>query len=157
MLVILYTAGVRISELINLNIEDVLIDRKQLKINMGKGGKDRVIQLPDFTIKLLLDYFKKYNPNHFLIEGNPKTQRYSQSSIRKILDRTAIKSGIPSHVTAHSFRYAYATHHIENGTDLVTLQLQLGHKNIHTTIKYLNLCQLQNRRMNHPIEQLNIK
>jgi len=154
---LMYATGIRISELINLDVSDLLIDRAQLKVVKGKGGKDRIIAIPDIVLKLLQHYLYTYQPRHILIEGCPKSKRYSSSSIAKIIKKSAFKAGVPFSVSAHSLRYAYATHHIENGTDLVSLQQQLGHNNITTTIKYVKLCNLNHRHIHHPILKLNIK
>jgi site-specific recombinase XerD len=154
---LMYATGIRISELINLDVSHVLIDRAQLKVVKGKGGKDRIIAIPDIVLDLLLVYLDIYGPRRILIESYTKGQRYSSSSVAKIIKRAASKAGVPFSVSAHSLRYAYATHHIENGTDLVSLQQQLGHHNITTTIKYVKLCKLNHRHINHPILKLNIK
>ena len=142
---LMYATGIRISELINLDVSHVLIDRAQLKVVKGKGGKDRIVAIPDIVLHLLHCYLVTYRPRQILIEGHPKQQRYSSSSVTKIIKRTARTVGVPFSVSAHSLRYAYATHHIENGTDLVSLQQQLGHNNISTTIKYVKLCNFNHR------------
>jgi len=153
---LMYATGIRISELINLDVDHVLIDRAQLKIVKGKGGKDRIVAIPDTVLKLIQLYLDYYRPRHILIEGHPKSQRYSSSSIGKIIKRAANAADVPFTVSAHSLRYAYATHHIENGTDLVSLQQQLGHNKINTTVNYIKLCKLNRRNINHPILKLNI-
>ena len=153
---LLYTTGIRINELINLEISCVLFDRNQLKINQGKGGVDRVVDVPGITIELIRYYINEYHPKRYLIEGPLPNNKYSGSSIRKIITRASEKAGILICVYPHLLRHTYATHHIENGTDLVTLQMQLGHKDIKTTIKYINLCQLQKRNIKHPVKNLNI-
>ena len=156
-LIILYTSGIRLSELLNLRIADILIDRHQIKVCQGKGRKDRIVNVPKVTFKMIEKYIKRYNPKKYLIEGSNGVKQYSGSSVRKIMQQTTNRAGIVMKVTTHSMRYAYATHHVESGTDLVTLQYQLGHKSIQTTINYVKLCQVQNRQLNHPIELLNIE
>jgi len=153
---LMYATGIRISELINLDVSHVLFDRAQLKIVKGKGGKDRIVAIPDIVLLLLQYYMYTYKPQKILIEGRPKGYRYSSSSVAKIIKRTAATVGVPFAVSAHSLRYAYATHHIENGTDLVTLQKQLGHNRISTTIKYVKLCKSNHRHINHPILKLRL-
>ena len=154
---LLYATGIRIGELINLDVSHLLIDRAQLKVVKGKGGKDRIIAIPHIVLDLLQLYMHTYRPRRILIEGLQKGQRYSSSSVAKIIKRAASNAAVPFSVSAHSLRYAYATHHIENGTDLVSLQQQLGHHNITTTIKYVKLCKLNHRHINHPILKLNIR
>lgn len=160
-LILLYTSGLRVSEMIDLDISHILTDRAQLKVEKGKGGKGRIISLPKITIDTIDLYIQKYKPSKILIEGMSPSHmaacRYSKSSIRKIINRAALGVGIQWKVSPHSLRHAYATHHIENGTDLVTLQQQLGHTNIKTTIKYVKFCKNKQRHIRHPIEKLNIK
>ena len=154
---LMYGTGIRVSELIELQVSDVLLERGQLKVVNGKGGKARIVAIPEVVLVLLRRYLETYKPRKMLIEGFPKGKSYSASSIRKIIKRASAVVGVPFRVSPHSLRYAYATHHIENGTDLVSLQLQLGHKNISTTIKYVKLCKGHHRHINHPIQKLNIK
>jgi len=155
-LLLFYSSGIRISELIHLDVSHLLIDRAQLRIVKGKGNKDRIVELPGVTMKLLEYYLKRYNPKPMLFEGHPRTQRYSSSSVRKIIQRAGSRAGILFVPTAHSFRYAYATHHLELGTNLVTLQYQLGHSSARTTLKYVKLCKVQSRKMKHPADLLKL-
>jgi site-specific recombinase XerD len=154
---LIYTTGIRIGEVVNLNVSDLLLDRSQLKVADGKGGKDRIIAIPKTGLSMIKSYLEYYRPTKILIEGNPREKRYSRSSISKIIKRSAKSAGVAFAVSAHSLRYAYATHHIENGTDLVYLQHQMGHKQINTTLKYVKLCKNKPRHINHPIAKLNIK
>jgi len=160
-LILLYTAGLRISELINLDTCHILQDRLQLKVEKGKGGKGRIISLPKFTMKAIQLYLERYSPSTILIQGQSTDKlslnRYSKSSIRKIVNKSAKAVGVKWKVSPHCLRHAYATHHIENGTDLVTLQLQLGHQKITTTIKYVKFCKSKIRHIHHPIEKLSIR
>jgi site-specific recombinase XerD len=154
--ILMYAAGLRLSEMINLEVAHILIDRSQLKVVSGKGGKDRLVAIPELAVSFLNIYLSAYQPKHWLIEGQPKDCPYSATSISSIIKRAAKRVGIPFSVSAHSLRYAYATHHIENGTDLVSLQNQLGHNNINTTIQYVKLCKFNHRHIKHPIQLLNI-
>lgn len=154
--ILMYSTGLRIGEVINLHVSDILIDRRQLKVVNGKGGKDRMVILPNITIVCLQAYIESYQPKDQLFKGATSNGIYSSSSIRKIIQRAAINSNVPFRVKPHLLRHTYATHHIENGTDLVTLQYQLGHKSVNTTIRYIKLCQFKHRHINHPIQRLNI-
>lgn len=155
-LLMLYSTGVRIQELINIDLRHINMDRGQLKIVKGKGGKDRIVKLAPTTLKMLEIYIRLYKPQEILFEGLEKGCRYSSSSINKIIRRISKKVGLHYNVTAHTFRHAYATHHIENGTNLVNLKEQLGHKDINTTIKYIKLCKTNLHQIHHPIERLRI-
>jgi len=153
---LLYSTGIRASELINLNVSDFCNDRHHIRVTLGKGGKDRLVQLPSKMVHMLRAYLSNYNPKQFLFEGQPKDKRYSHSSMIKIIKRAANKVGIPQSISSHTLRHTYATHHLVNGTDLATLQMQMGHKNIKTTIKYIHLCPVRHRHINHPIDKLHI-
>lgn len=156
-ILLLYSTGIRISELINIDRVHLLIDRAQLKIVKGKGGKDRIVTVPTTAMQMISIYLATYDPKVMLFDGDPKGKRYSRSSIHKIIKRAANQIGISFHPTAHSFRYAYATHHLELGTNLVTLQHQLGHSDASTTIKYVKLCKIQPRHTKHPVDLLSIQ
>lgn len=156
-LILLYTSGVRNGELLSMKLTDVLLDRQQLKVTLGKGAKDRIVNIPETTVKAIKKYMEGYKPDTYLIEGMYEGRKYSASSLSKVINQAKDRAEIQTKVSAHTFRYTYATHQIESGTDLVTLQHQLGHSHISTTMKYIQLCQTQPRIINHPIENLNIK
>jgi len=156
-LYLFYATGIRISELTNLRIEDIDSDRHELFVRKGKGNKDRVIDLPSCVLPILRKYYKQYKPKQYLFEGMSKTQlQYSHSSIHKIIKRSKTKAKIRKKISAHTLRHSYATHHLENGTDLVYIKEQLGHKDLSTTEKYLHLCGSRRRQIHHPIESLQI-
>lgn len=154
--VILYSTGIRSSELINLDIADICMDRSQLHVHLGKGGKDRIVQLPLVTIEFIKTYLRQYKPKRYLFEGQGKSVRYSSSSIRKIVQRAADREAIENKVSTHTLRHSYATHHIMNGTDIITLQKQMGHTSIKTTIKYIHICAKRLQQLKHPIASLKI-
>ena len=139
---LLYSCGIRAGELRNLNIEDVDIDDHTIKIK-GKGDKERIVPIGMYAlnaIKKYLDSIKK------LIKGqrspliiNAKGERLSTRSIRRIVKKYAIKSGLSWDVSPHSLRHSFATHLLEGGADLRAVQELLGHSNISTTQKYTHL------------------
>jgi len=155
-ILLMYSSGIRINELIQLNNSHLLLDRKQLKVEKGKGGKDRIVALPDRAIEILKIYLQIYRPDSILFRGLKPGRRYSSSSVAKIIDRAAKLANVQWKVCPHSLRNAYATHHIENGTDLVSLKYQLGHSNIKTTLKYVKFCKTNHRHIHHPIQKLDI-
>jgi integrase/recombinase XerD len=157
LLILLYTSGVRSGELLSLKLTDRLLDRHQLKITLGKGAKDRIVNIPEATVKSIKIYLKKYEPKTYLVEGIYVGRSYSESSLKKVIDQAVSRAEIETKVSVHTFRYTYATHQKESGTDLVTLQQQLGHSRISTTMIYIQLCQTQPRIINHPIKNLNIR
>lgn len=151
-----YATGLRISEALNVKLSDIDGDRLELFVRQGKGKKDRIVNIPQQLLMLLRDYYKRFKPKEFLFEGGTEGQSYAGASIRRII-RTAKKiAKIKKHVSPHTLRHCYATHHLENGTDLVYLKEQLGHSKLMTTAKYIHLCQKRQRHINHPLERLTI-
>ena len=132
---LLYSAGLRRSELINLKLDDINSKRMLIKINQGKGRKDRMTLLSETLLIELRKYFKLYKPKTYLFEG-PQSEKYSSSSVAKIVSRAARKAGINKHITPHMLRHSFATHLLEAGTDLRYIQVLLGHSSSKTTEIY---------------------
>ena len=156
-LTLVYGTGLRLSEALNIKFEDIDSDRLQIRVNKGKGGKDRVVQVPLCLIELLRKYYRHYKPKKYLFNGLKKGSRYSRRAAQWGIIRARTLSGITKTASIHTLRHCYATHHIENGTDLVFLQEQLGHKHLKTTAKYVRLCMERYRRINHPLVSMEIK
>jgi len=135
---LLYSAGLRRSELLNLKIEDIDSKRMVLIIKNTKGNKERLSILSEILLKDLRIYFKKYKPKTYLFEGKNNIQ-YSASSVLKIVKSSAIKSKIRIPVTPHMLRHSFATHLLENGTDLRYIQVLLGHESTKTTEIYTHV------------------
>lgn len=134
----LYTTGVRINELLNLKIIDILSDRMLVRVDQGKGSKDRYTLLSPNTLVLLRQYFMEHRPEVYLFE-NPGGGKYSAESVRKIVDKFATMVGINQKVTPHKIRHSFATHLLEQGTDLRYIQELLGHKSSKTTEIYTHV------------------
>jgi len=152
-----YATGCRLSELRNLCLNDVDGNRNQIRINKGKGHKDRLIQVPAQLIHILRRYYLAYRPIHYLFNGLAKGKPYSVRTLQYILKQAKSRAHISKKGGVHTLRNCFATHHLETGTDLVFLQEQLGHKNLRTTIGYIHLCVQRHRYVHHPILDLNIK
>jgi site-specific recombinase XerD len=135
---LLYSAGLRISELINLRLIDFEIQRKQIHIKSGKGRRDRYVMIADTFIPLLKNYIATYQPKLYCIE-NPNGGKYSDSSIRKMLHHSCIRAGIKKHVTPHTLRHSYATHLLEQGVGIRFIQELLGHSKPETTMIYTHI------------------
>lgn len=156
-LTVLYSTGMRLSEATHISLTDIDSDRMQISIREGKGGKDRVVQMPEKLLNLLRDYYKLYRPEVYLFNGLKKGSMYSSSGGQWAVRRARFLGGIQKKCSVHTLRNCYATHHLELGTDLVYLQEQLGHKHLKTTAKYIRLCLERYRQINHPIDVLTIK
>jgi len=137
-LAVLYSAGLRIGEVLNLNVSDIDIDRRQIIVNQAKGRKDRYVMLAESILPLLNNYFISYKPKTYFIEGT-LGKRYTASSIRSFLKKSCQKAGIKKRVTPHTLRHSYATHLIENGVGLRHIQELLGHSKPETTMIYTHI------------------
>lgn len=135
---ILYSCGLRRSEIINLKLTDIDSKRMLIKIRGAKGWVDRYVQLAKPTLELLRKYYKKDNPVKYLFEGE-RGNMYSPSSVQNLVKNAAIKAGINKRVTPHTLRHSFATHHLEQGTDLRYIQEWLGHKSSKTTERYTHV------------------
>jgi site-specific recombinase XerD len=135
---LLYSAGLRRSELLNLKPTDIDSQRMMVKVNDAKGNKDRYTLLGKQTLKDLRRYFLKYRPQVYLFEGRPG-YKYSVASVANIIHKAADLAGIKKKVTAHTLRHSFATHLLENGTDLRHIQLLLGHNSTKTTEIYTHV------------------
>lgn len=156
MLSLVYACGLRRSELLNLKTRHVDYDRKLLIIKGAKGNKDRVAPLPVKIIAALKDYVRKYNPGNWLFEGQKKGERYSETSLQEVFRANVEKSGINKSATLHWLRHSYATHLLENGTDLRYIQEILGHKSSKTTEIYTHVSQKNIERIKSPFDDLSV-
>ena len=134
-LMVIYSAGLRISECINLRLKDVDSARMQIRIEQSKGKKDRYTLLSSKTLDVLRLYFKAYKPKEFLFEGQ-YGGTYSTTSIQTFFREIVKRVGITKKVTVHSLRHSFATHLLENGTNLRYIQSLLGHSSSKTTEVY---------------------
>ncbi|WP_225036547.1 site-specific tyrosine recombinase/integron integrase [Winogradskyella sp. SM1960] len=135
---LLYSAGLRRSELLNLAITDIDSKRMVIKVNNAKGNKDRITVLSPVILKDLKEYYKAYRPKEYLFEGI-RGGKYSATSVLSIVSNAAKKAGIVKKVSPHMLRHSFATHLLENGTDLRHIQLLLGHNSTKTTEIYTHV------------------
>ncbi|MCA0447246.1 MAG: site-specific integrase [Bacteroidetes bacterium] len=156
LLSLIYSCGLRRSEILNLKPADVDSDRNLLIIRQGKGKKDRVVPLSDKTIVLLRDYFREFRPQTYLFEGQQSGEKYSEQSLRKVLESAVKKAGIKKPVTLHWLRHSYATHLLESGTDLRYIQEILGHKSSKTTEIYTHVSTLYLQKIKTPFDSLDL-
>lgn len=139
---VLYSSGIRMSELLSLRSVDIDSDRMVIRVRQGKGNKDRDTILSRKTLELLRVYYRHTypKPEKYLFEGQDRPGiKYSASSVRKILKRAAGRAGIEKDIGAHVLRHTFASHMLEQGTNLKILQQLLGHKCIKTTMVYLHV------------------
>jgi len=132
---VLYNCGLRISELINLKLEDIDSERMVIKVKASKGNKDRNVPIQEKILALLREYYKVYKPEKYLLNGQLGLQ-YTESSINQLLKYYAKRSGITKKIHAHKLRHSYATHLHEMGTHIDIIKNLLGHSDVKTTEIY---------------------
>jgi len=135
---LIYSAGLRISECINMRIKDIDSQRMQIRVEQSKGKKDRYTILSPKTLGILRAYFLEYRPKEYLFEG-PTEAKYSARSIQVIFHRAAQAAKITKKVSVHTLRHSFATHLLENGVGLRYIQNLLGHENSKTTEIYTHI------------------
>lgn len=155
-LMTIYSSGIRLNELLSLKVKDIDFDRNLIIVKMGKGKKDRQSVLSQSIKRILMKYFENYKPSNYLFEGQ-KGGKYSASSVQSIMKRAVKKAEIKKHATVHTLRHSFATHLLENGTDIRFIQELLGHKRLETTQIYTHMSKVVFDRIKSPLDRLNIK
>ena len=148
---LLYSSGLRRSELLNLNVTDIDSKRMVVIIKNAKGNKDRISVLSPSILKDLQTYYKEYRPDKYLFEGQ-KGAKYSVTSVLNIISKAAKKAGIHKKVTPHILRHSFATHLLENGTDIRHIQLLLGHSSTKTTEIYTHVATSNFNSIKNPLD-----
>ena len=150
-LAMIYSAGLRISELLNLQLSHIDIDRRQIIIKNSKGRKDRNVILAESFIPLMFNYLQTYKPIVYFAEGKV-SQKYSAESVRAFLKRSCKIAAISKKVTPHTLRHSYATHLLENGIDLRYIQELLGHSKPETTMLYTHVAKKDLLKIESPLD-----
>lgn len=143
---LIYSGGLRISEAVNLKIEDIDSNRMIIHIRNAKGKKDRIIKLSQGLLKILRDYYKEHKPTIYLFNGQGNNLRYSKTSIRKIAKRL-----ISDKNRVHDLRHSFATYQIDQGVPLPVVAKTLGHTRTYTTEIYLHLSAKSIQQIASPI------
>jgi len=152
-LAVIYSAGLRISELINLLPSDIDSDRRQIRV-LGKGNKYRYTLLSTNTLDMLRMYWRAYKPSKYLFEGQKNGQPVSLSTIRVIFRHACKKAGINKQATVHSLRHSFATHLLESGVNLKIIQSLLGHSSLRTTSIYLHVTRFEPSSVKSPFDEI---
>lgn len=154
-LALLYSCGLRVSELINLTWKD--IDRSRMIINIiqGKGKKDRQVMLSESLIPLLENYYRIYKTKTYVLDGQ-FSDRYSSTSVNQVMKQLAEKAGINKRVYTHLMRHNCFTHMVENGTDINLIQKLAGHSNVKTTLVYTHISHNFISKIQSPINQISL-
>lgn len=150
-LMLIYSAGLRRSELIDIKIADIDSERMVINIIGAKGKKDRISLLSENMLQLLRSYYKEFKPKKYLFEG-AKGGKYSPTSVANILKNASLKAGVNKTVTPHMLRHSFATHLLEQGTDLRYIQELLGHNSSKTTEIYTHVSKKAIDKIRNPID-----
>ena len=153
-LALIYSAGLRGQEVINLKISDVDLERKTLHIRQSKYKKDRVVPLAEAMAVGLRRYLAAENPHVWLFNGKEADGRYSVRGLSWVMRENLKKTSITKSVNLHSLRHSYATHLLEQGVNIVTLKELLGHADITTTMIYLHVAQCDLVKAHSPLDRL---
>lgn len=152
MLMLAYSAGLRLSEVAHLKISDIETGRMMIRVREGKGNKDRYTMLSRVALKTLIPYLRCYRPTSWLFPGLRPDKPLRKNSIMQMIRKVTKRAGITKRVTMHSLRHAFATHLLDEGTDLRRLQLLLGHRSLRTTALYLHVSRKELSSVPSPLD-----
>lgn len=151
---LIYSAGLRSQEVVNLKIADIDFERNTIHIRQSKYKKDRIVPLSNLISKGLKKYLDVEKPYIWLFNGKEPDGRYSVKGLNWVLREALKKTNISKNVTLHSLRHSYATHLLEQGVNIVTLKQLLGHAEITTTMIYLHVAQCDVQKAHSPLDTL---
>jgi integrase/recombinase XerD len=153
-LTLIYSAGLRSQETINLKLSDIDFERRTIHIRQSKFKKDRIVPLSGYMAEGLKKYISAEHPHIWLFNGKEPDGRYSVKGLSWIMRETVKKTGITKDVSLHSLRHSYATHLLEDGVNIVTIKELLGHTHIATTMLYLHVAQIPPGTAHSPLDTL---
>jgi site-specific recombinase XerD len=147
-----YSAGLRISEATRLKVSDIDSERMTIRVNEGKGFKDRYTLLGERNLEILRRYYKAYRPSDWLFPGRNPSEPVSVSCVQRVFRASVHKAGIKKKASVHTLRHSFATHLLESGVDLYYIQRLLGHKSAGTTSVYLHVTGKDIGKIRSPID-----
>jgi len=152
----IYSTGTRVSECVNIKLTDIDSRRMQVNIREGKGLKQRFVPLSPLMLKILRQYHRCYKPGHYLFEGaGGNGTHLGVSAVREICQKARYRTPhIKKRYTPHTFRHCFATHLLEQGTNLLVIQRLMGHADLTNTLKYLHVQQLAIEQVVNPLDNL---
>jgi len=153
-LLLAYSAGLRVSEAVSIKITNVNSDRMQIFLEAAKGKKDRLVTLSNTILVILREYYKIYKPKEWLFEGQYSGKHYSTRSAQEIFKAAYKKLKLPAKCSFHSLRHSFATHLLENGTDITYIQKLLGHNDIKTTLRYTHVSNRDASKIESPLDKI---
>ena len=151
---LLYSSGLRMSELLKLQLEDIDFNAHRMHIRNSKHGLSRYVVLSKLMAKGLKNYVQCYSPEKYLINSYEKAKPYSSSSVTKVLRKALSNAGISKQITVHSLRHSFAVHLLEQGGNILQLKDQLGHSRLQSTLIYLRVVQPRYNEVQSPLDVL---
>ena len=150
----IYATGLRISEVLNLQIPDIDSKRMMIHVRQGKGHQDRYVMLSSRLLTVLREYYKAFRPKTWLFPGETPDQHLSVRTVQAICRKVRRKLGDWGKITAHCLRHSFATHLLEAGTDIRTIQMLLGHGSLRTTARYTHVSESTVASTRSPLDSL---
>jgi integrase/recombinase XerD len=154
MALILYSAGVRVGELVRLRVADLDVERSLIRVRHGKGEKDRYTLYSTQLAETVVAYRRLYKPDDYLFPGRRPDRPINTRTVQKVLAKAALRAGIEKKVTPHTLRHSFATHLLEQGVDMRYIQELLGHESSRTTEIYTHVTQPALLRIRSPLDIL---
>lgn len=149
-----YGSGLRRSEVVSLKWEDILFNEHKMIIRQSKGNKDRVVMLPYSVVSYLENYRKLYGTDCWVFPGQYKGEALSTGTMYEVMKKAVEKMGLDKNATVHTLRHSFATHLLENGTDIRYIQQLLGHSSIRTTMVYTHITPSAAKKIISPLDQM---
>ena len=154
LLMLIYSAGLRVSEVVGLRVEDLDMDRGLVRVRRGKGGKDRYTLLARRAVEAVRVYRDAYPTDRWLFPGECPERHLTTRSVQRVVKNAARAAGIQKHVTTHTLRHSFATHLLEGGTNLRVIQELLGHTSASTTQIYTHVARSSLESVRSPLDNL---
>lgn len=149
-----YSAGLRLNEACHLRVGDVLADRRQIRVEQGKGSKDRYTILAEGLLPVLREYYRVHRPKEWLFPSRQRPQRpILDVTGQRIYGQALERAGLPHRGGIHSLRHSFSTHLLESGVEVTVLQRLLGHRSIHSTLRYLHLRSERLSQIKSPLDR----
>src|SRR5262252_422693 len=149
-----YAAGLRVSEVVLLKIADIDSRRMVIRVEEGKGGKDRYVMLSPQLLRILRRYYRLRRPQHWLFPGRDEDRSMAPEGLHKACQAASVAAALGKRVTVHTLRHSFATHLVESGTDIRIIQALLGHSQVSTTVRYTQVSPGTAGKTTSPLERL---
>jgi integrase/recombinase XerD len=154
LLMLVYSSGLRVSEVVALKKEHIDLSRKVILIRLGKGRKDRSTLLSEKAANYIVEYYKYFNIEKWVFPGQPSSNHLSIRSAQNIFDKAVRRAAIPKEISIHSLRHTFATHLLESGTDIRYIQSLLGHSSLRTTELYTHVARRNVLNIKSPLDTI---